>query len=106
MGHSWIVGVLDDLRTYAELNGLDRLAASLAGTALVAEELAAEDLPRGASLDWADGLIQEALQGANQVTPRTAPQVTSKGSASVRTRRDRDGLGPRLGADRGGAGAS
>ena len=76
MGHSWIVGVLDDLRTYAELNGLDRLAASLAGTALVAEELAAQEPPRGASLDWADRLIQETLNGALQVVPRTAPQAT------------------------------
>jgi hypothetical protein len=103
MGHSWIVGVLDDLRTYAELNGLDRLAASLAGTALVAEELAAED-PTGASLDWTDEAIQDALHGSPQVVPRIAPEVTSTGSASTWARRDRDGLGPCLGADRGGAG--
>jgi hypothetical protein len=106
MGHSWIVGVLDDLRTYAELNGLERLAASLAGTALVAEELAAQEAPEGASLDWADELIQDALQGSLQVAVRAAPQVAFKGSASARARRDRDELGPRLGADRGGAGAS
>ncbi len=110
MGHSWIVGVLDDLRTYAELNGLDRLAASLAGTALVAEELVAQGPSRGPSLDWSDELIQEALQGSLQVVPqvgpRNAPQVTSKGGASAWARRDRDGLGPCLGVDREGAGAS
>lgn len=105
MGHSWIVGVLDDLRTYAELNGLDRLAASLAGTTLVAEELAA-DGSAAAPLDWADELIQEALQGSVQVAPRVVTQAAFKGSAPSRARRDRNGLGPGLGADRGGAGAS
>jgi hypothetical protein len=29
MGHKWIIAVLADLRTYAELNDLTRLAASL-----------------------------------------------------------------------------
>ena len=77
MGHAWIVGVLDDLRTYAELNGLDRLAASLAGTAMVAEEIAE----------------QGALEGG-----------TSLAGAPAGGRWHRDGLGPRLGADRRGAG--
>lgn len=80
MGHAWIVGVLDDLRTYAELNGLDRLAASLAGTALEAEEVAGRGAAEGASL------------GA------------SLGGAAARGRWHRDGPGPRLGADRRGAG--
>jgi hypothetical protein len=34
MGHSWIVGVLDDLRTYAELNGLEASATSTTMPAL------------------------------------------------------------------------
>ena len=41
MGHAWMLGVLDDLRTYAELNGLDRLAESLATASVVAEDDAA-----------------------------------------------------------------
>ena len=41
MGHAWMLGVLDDLRTYAELNGLDRLASSLAAARAVAEDDAA-----------------------------------------------------------------
>ncbi len=51
MGHHWIIAVLDDLRTYAELNGLTRLAASLEGAqgAALGEIAAAEaGTPEGA----------------------------------------------------------
>lgn len=36
MGHTWILAVLDDLRLYAEINGLSALAASLDEAARVA----------------------------------------------------------------------
>jgi hypothetical protein len=38
MGHKWIIAVLADLRTYAELNDLTRLAASLEEVEREAEE--------------------------------------------------------------------
>lgn len=46
MGHKWIVAVLADLRTYAELNDLSRLAASLDEVQRTAEdEIAAGRAP-------------------------------------------------------------
>ena len=37
MRHGWIVGVLDDLRTYAELNGLGSVARAIEAATAVAE---------------------------------------------------------------------
>ncbi len=37
MGHDWILDVLTDLKTYAQMNGLPALAVQLDDTALVAE---------------------------------------------------------------------
>lgn len=38
MGHQWIIGVLEDLRSYAALNGLTALAAALEQTGHLARQ--------------------------------------------------------------------
>jgi len=53
MGHTWIIAVLDDLRTYAEINDLPRLSASLRAVAAVAEEETA--LAAAGTPVWARG---------------------------------------------------
>ncbi|MCC7321707.1 MAG: hypothetical protein IT542_12105 [Rubellimicrobium sp.] len=46
MGRDWIIGVIDDLRRFAALNGMDRLAVALDEAATVAaEEAARHDRP-------------------------------------------------------------
>lgn len=56
MGHGWIVGVLDDLRTYAELNGLDRVARAIEAATVAAEEDTAPRLDPAGAADgaWED----------------------------------------------------
>ncbi|PVA07188.1 hypothetical protein DC363_04870 [Thalassorhabdomicrobium marinisediminis] len=47
MGQKWIIDVIDDLRVFAEQNGLPRLAAQLDSAATIAQAELAE-MPEGA----------------------------------------------------------
>ena len=70
MGHKWITAVLADLRAYAEINDLSRLAASLGDVERLAEAeiaAAAGTMPGRA---WGDGAGPGTLLG----TPRPGAQ--------------------------------
>lgn len=57
MGHDWVFDVLNDLRTYAEANGLPALAAKADEAIRVAmDEIAAMGGGGGPSMDPKDGL--------------------------------------------------
>ena len=86
MGHGWIGGVLADLRTYAQLNDLPRLAALLAEAAEVAAEEAAPvegPPPRAiglAPVPGGRGTVTPLGARGDGAGPRTHPRAAGGGA--------------------------